>query len=350
VTTGTSFDDTTGGLGQLYAYTVQGMDDRGHLGVFSAPVTDGTSNPPPAPAPVSFLAGNGQNLIDWAPAAVPPPAGTLPVSYYVLTSSVSGPVTLPASQAWYLDSGLTNGVTVNYTVVSVDATGQFSSPSHFSAPPAAGSATPLDTILNPPTGLTATALSPNSIRLTWVPSNDMGRDIDRYVITRANSFSGGYANPVTIDADIFPPVVAVTVTGLAADRAYFFRMQAFERNTGATSPFSNHATATTFPNPGGTADPTGDLYLDRNVLRLFNAETLTIYVFPPQTAEVTLTIHTISGQPIRTLSPGTLPGGAESSVLWDGLDRNGNPVASGLYLIEVKAGAFHRVKKVAVVK
>jgi len=349
--TGSPYLDNTGLiLGQLHAYTVQGVDDKGHLGTASAPVTDGISTPPPAPTPVSYLAGNDQNLIDWAPAPATPPAGTLPVSFYILTRTSGGPVTLPATQTWYLDTAASNGVTVNYTLVAVDATGQFSSAAHFSALPAVGSAAPLDTILNPPTGLTAVSLSTNSIRLNWTPSADQGMDIDRYEITRSGSFSGTYGNPIIIDADLFPPQVSVTVTGLSANSTYYFRMQAFERNTSVTSSFSNHAYATTLPATGGGGAVTGDLFLDRNVLLLFNAESLTINVIPSESAQVTVKIYTISGQPIRILDGGAGLAGAQGSVIWDGLDANGSPVASGLYLIEATAGKFHQVKKVAVVK
>jgi titin len=345
------FSDTTAAPGVLYSWHVQAVDDSGHTGPASAAILDGrASAPPPAPSSLVVLPGNGQNLVDWAPVTVTAP-GSLPVSHYILTTtSGAGPITLEAHETFYLDEGLTNGVQYDYTVVSVDAAGHFGSPFHVSGTPSVASGTPLLANLNPPTNLVATALDSTSIFLTWDPPNE-SRDLENYVITRSNSFNGSYGNPVTLSLDVFPPPLSAAVTGLIPGRTYYFQMRVYERTTGVASSFSNHAWATT-PSGGGAgqADPGGDLYLDRNVLRLFQGEALVIYYLLPATADVKITIHTVAGRPIRTLEPGPISGGVETSTVWDGLDRNGNRVASGIYLIHLQAGGFRMVKKVIVVK
>jgi flagellar hook assembly protein FlgD len=47
-------------------------------------------------------------------------------------------------------------------------------------------------------------------------------------------------------------------------------------------------------------------------------------------ADVTVTVHGLAGQRIRTLAHGTLGAGSHT-VVWDGTDAQGRPVAAGLY-------------------
>ncbi len=50
------------------------------------------------------------------------------------------------------------------------------------------------------------------------------------------------------------------------------------------------------------------------------------------------------GQEIRRLVDGRY-GPGHHSVHWDGKDGSGNPVSSGLYLYQMRAGDFAEVKK-----
>jgi hypothetical protein len=63
----------------------------------------------------------------------------------------------------------------------------------------------------------------------------------------------------------------------------------------------------------------------------------------------TLTIYNILGQEVRTLvnepkGPGTY------EVIWDGKDKNGNEVASGVYLYRLQANDFVQAKKMVFMK
>ncbi|NIR49204.1 T9SS type A sorting domain-containing protein [candidate division KSB1 bacterium] len=64
---------------------------------------------------------------------------------------------------------------------------------------------------------------------------------------------------------------------------------------------------------------------------------------------VTLKIYNLRGQEIRTLVEADLQPGTQS-VIWDGRDRHGHPVASGIYLYRIQAGDFHQVKKMSLLR
>jgi hypothetical protein len=76
---------------------------------------------------------------------------------------------------------------------------------------------------------------------------------------------------------------------------------------------------------------------------------LGIYFVAPNSGPAQINVYNISGNPIRALYA-TSTAGAQESLTWDIKDRNGNIVASGLYLIEIKAPGLHQIKKVLVVK
>ncbi|MDI6793562.1 MAG: fibronectin type III domain-containing protein [bacterium] len=74
----------------------------------------------------------------------------------------------------------------------------------------------------------------------------------------------------------------------------------------------------------------------------------------PQDAKVVISIYNLSGQVVRTLSPGLMKAGSymdkKSAVSWDGKDNNGREVASGVYLYQLEAGNFKSTRKMILVK
>src|SRR5262249_30478793 len=118
----------------------------------------------------------------------------------------------------------------------------------------------------------------------------------------------------------------------------------------ANSPNSNHATATTAtPVAGAPQVTSGTLAFDANVLLPNTGQKLGIYFIAPQSGPAELDVYNVSGNPIQALYA-TAVAGAQVNLTWDGKDRNGRTVASGLYLIEIKGPGVHLVRKVIVVK
>lgn len=64
----------------------------------------------------------------------------------------------------------------------------------------------------------------------------------------------------------------------------------------------------------------------------------------PKASYVVLKIFSTLGNEIRTLADGHYEAGYHS-VRWDGKDMNGKPVTSGVYLCQIRIGAFSSVKK-----
>ncbi|MBC7187910.1 MAG: T9SS type A sorting domain-containing protein, partial [Calditrichaeota bacterium] len=58
----------------------------------------------------------------------------------------------------------------------------------------------------------------------------------------------------------------------------------------------------------------------------------------PEPAQVRITIYNVLGQPLRELANAAFDAG-QHAIFWDGKDRQGNQVASGLYICRLEAQA-----------
>ena len=69
----------------------------------------------------------------------------------------------------------------------------------------------------------------------------------------------------------------------------------------------------------------------------------------PAASRVLVRIFNTLGQEIRTLTEREYEAGFHS-VRWDGKDNKGNPVSSGIYLYQLKAGVFSQIKKMSLIR
>jgi len=88
--------------------------------------------------------------------------------------------------------------------------------------------------------------------------------------------------------------------------------------------------------------------LEQNYPNPFNPET-DIRFQLPAASHVVINIFNALGQEIRTLVDGQYEAGSHS-VRWDGKDKNGTPVSSGVYLYQLQAGTFSQVKKMSLLR
>ena len=91
-----------------------------------------------------------------------------------------------------------------------------------------------------------------------------------------------------------------------------------------------------------------DFRLDQNYPNPFNPNT-TISFHVIERGLVKLEVYTVTGRKVCTLIDETRDVGTHS-ILWDGLNENGYPLASGVYLYQLEAGSFIKTRKMALVK
>ncbi len=88
--------------------------------------------------------------------------------------------------------------------------------------------------------------------------------------------------------------------------------------------------------------------LQQNFPNPFNPETVISYSLS-RPSPVTLSIYNLLGQEITTLANETQAAGTHS-IVWNGRDRDGRPVASGVYFYRLRAGDVEQTKKMILLK
>jgi len=91
-----------------------------------------------------------------------------------------------------------------------------------------------------------------------------------------------------------------------------------------------------------------EFFLAQNYPNPFNPETVIRYGLDRQ-SPVVLAIYNMLGQRIRTLVEAEQTSGRHE-VVWDGLDAAGRPAASGLYVYQLRAGAFIASRKMLLLR
>lgn len=104
-------------------------------------------------------------------------------------------------------------------------------------------------------------------------------------------------------------------------------------------------------NPASTADP-GALPtafgISNNYPNPFNPSTTINYALP-SAGQVTIKVYNSLGQEVRTLVDGFQEAGYKS-VVWDGKNHAGSPVASGTYVYRVTSGNSVKTEKMVLAK
>lgn len=88
--------------------------------------------------------------------------------------------------------------------------------------------------------------------------------------------------------------------------------------------------------------------LEQNYPNPFNPET-TISFFVDANSEVAIDIYDIKGRKVKTLVRDNYSRG-NHSVVWNGENNQGNPVASGIYLYKMRSGSFSKSRKMILLK
>ncbi len=99
----------------------------------------------------------------------------------------------------------------------------------------------------------------------------------------------------------------------------------------------------------GNLKPTPDRFaLAQNAPNPFNPSTTISYELPEAT-NVRIAIYNLLGQEIRMLVKGAVEAGYYTAT-WDGRDRSGRQVASGIYLYRMQAGKYSQARRMMLLK
>ena len=93
----------------------------------------------------------------------------------------------------------------------------------------------------------------------------------------------------------------------------------------------------------------GGVTILNNVINSNDGEKVVIKVNQPQKGNVNVLVMTLDGNIVDYLQRGESEAG-EHYYSWDGSNRNGNPVARGMYFIRVTGPGLDETRKVLVVK
>jgi PKD repeat protein len=91
-----------------------------------------------------------------------------------------------------------------------------------------------------------------------------------------------------------------------------------------------------------------DFELSQNIPNPFNPTT-EIHFALPKTEHVSLSIYNLVGQELRAIVNEHKEAG-QHVVVWDGKDKSGNILPTGIYIYKIKAGDFIQVKKLLLLK
>jgi hypothetical protein len=150
-------------------------------------------------------------------------------------------------------------------------------------------------------------------------------------------------SPVLIDLSGIDSTFYI-FNGAESNTTYYWRVRA--QNNGAISGWSSEwrfATGIITGVKNSLPERLPRYVLHQNYPNPFNPETEIRFALP-QVDHIVLKIFNIFGEEIRTLANEPHEAGSHA-VRWDGNDERGNPVASGMYLYQLRAGNFAQVRK-----
>ncbi len=194
-----------------------------------------------------------------------------------------------------------------------------------------------------PEGLDAVLKGSNQVGLSWNKSSDI--DLNYYNI---------YRNTEDYFDDSSRSIWQTTGTEyveeqVQPDHTYYYAIRSVdhsENESGFSRTVSINITPTLSIDRGNTIPHT--FYIDQNYPNPFNPVPSISYGLPRAT-RVGITIYDIMGREVIRLVDGKQDAG-RYHIRWNGSDRNGRQVASGIYFYKIDAGDFIRIHKMILMK
>ncbi len=246
-TTATAYSHTGLSPGHTYTYQVFAINSAGTSNgsnTASAIPTQVNTAPYPPAGLVASTASPSSISLSWT---TPSNNGGSSITGYKIEAKIgTGTYTVLVANTGtaatsYVNSGLSTGTTYTYRVSAINSIGT-------SGPSNEASATPAQTLT--PTGVTAVAVSPTEIDLSWIaPSQTYGQPIGGYMINQ--KFSSGTFDTVV---DNTGQTTSYQIKNLVTGKTYTFVVIALYTGGGESNPspeVSATPTSTSAP-PGGT--------------------------------------------------------------------------------------------------
>lgn len=225
------------------------------------PVTDTT--PPSIPTNLAATANSSTQInLSWSAST-----DNIGITAYKIYRNGSGTplTTVAAPTTTYSDNNLAAGTTYSYTVTAIDAAGNESA--HSSSVSATTSTAGDTTAPSPPSNVSATTVTTNSVTLAWGASTD-NVEVAGYRVWRGD---GNWSNWVSVGATS-PSTLTFTNSGLNSNTTYTFAVRAYDA-AGNISDSSNSIKITT--KTADTTPPTISISTPANGTTLSNTATIT---------------------------------------------------------------------------
>ncbi len=148
------------------------------------------------------------------------------------------------------------------------------------------------------------------------------------------------------DQDNHFEIYALSGTG-SQSSLYQFKASSLAPTPTPTPTSTPAPTLTPTPTPG----PESQLRIINNIISPLHGQSAKIEWFQPQSTATTIKIYTMRGQLVKTLADGQYyEKGQLHELSWQGLNNNGSTVASGIYIVTIRAGSWKEKFKIGVLK
>ena len=295
------------------------------------------AHPPDPPPDFTAARGDGQVMLTWGEAD-DNDAPILGYGYHYRSNTDSWPDNYTSISGRTTTIGsLTNGTLYHFQVRARNIGGPGSA--------ASASATPAG-VPAAPSGFSHGRSSATSVTVSWDEPEDNGSDITGYYWSKKGTFFWDSDNWVTATHFVDNQSLN-TATHLYRVSA----MNGVDQGPWAEYTVSAEERAASKLLAGmaleDLADSTG--FGVRSAPNPFNSNTM-IYLAIPENLEVTLTVYSLTGQTVARLYENHPLEAGVHRLQWRGVDAQGRPAASGLYLYRLIAGTEVRVGKLALIR
>ena len=334
--------------GTAYSFQVRAKNGVGYGSAASASATPAAK--PGAPGSFTASRGNGEVTLSWSEADANGSAVEFYQTRYKTTTGGSwstwSKVSGDGSARRGTVGSLTNGTAYSFQVRARNGVG-FGSTATQSATPA--------TKPGKPTGVSVTTTGSQSLSVSWTAPSDnggsalTGAQVQYCKTNEVPACDMGYVSWGSTSVSGASTTTA-SLTGLSSGTGYTVRVRA--KNGVGSGSWSTRATGRTRT---GARSPDGDDETAAAKLAAavapnpFNPTT-TIRLQLVESGPVTLVLYSITGQVVRKLILSQHRQAGTHTLIWDGHDDRGFPVAGGVYLYRLIASERTLVGKMTLLR